>query len=406
MPSRMDHLLDVLGLCVVVALIVLGPTQYSVEVAPKTYLSLVDPVVWLGFVVWVIRVARKQERMVVRPPLLVVLLLGCMALSVVRATDRVAGLKDLFQYTEYFVVAFLLFGSSFQAEARRRRLTLLFLSVGIAVVAWAAVHYCIAAVPALKVRGPFGNRNVYGGFLCLLLPLALGLLVHDRQPVRRVAWGTVLLAGLITNLSGGALLGLLIGGAVVLGMRGERALLTGMAVTAGLFFLVFPQLPRPNGEILYDSVRMVGDDNVLSPRYVQWQAAWIMMDERPGLGVGAGNYQQNIGSYYGSLPSPVMVQEHDSQNLYLVLGSSIGFIGMAAFAGTLIVLIVRAVGRAARMADGWDKGLMLGAAGSLVAYGIACLWSPLLVRGIGIPLAFMLALVSSLARCGNACPAE
>jgi len=36
-------------------------------------------------------------------------------------------------------------------------------------------------------------------------------------------------------------------------------------------------------------------------------------------------------------------------------------------------------------------GLALGVAGALLGFAICCIWSPLLVRGIGVPLAMILA---------------
>jgi hypothetical protein len=43
-----------------------------------------------------------------------------------------------------------------------------------------------------------------------------------------------------------------------------------------------------------------------------------------------------------------------------------------------------------------DKGIALGVFGALMAFGINALWSPLLVRGIGISLAILLAFAGAL----------
>ena len=42
------------------------------------------------------------------------------------------------------------------------------------------------------------------------------------------------------------------------------------------------------------------------------------------------------------------------------------------------------------------RAIGLGGFGSVLAFAINSLWSPLLVRGIGVPLVFILALIASL----------
>jgi hypothetical protein len=92
------------------------------------------------------------------------------------------------------------------------------------------------------------------------------------------------------------------------------------------------------------------------------------------------------------LPSPVGKAEDDSQNLYLVLASSTGFAGLAAYLGMLGFFGVSALRRFVAAADPFERGLALGLAGSCLAFAVNSLWSPLLVRGIGIPLALVFAL--------------
>ncbi len=48
--------------------------------------------------------------------------------------------------------------------------------------------------------------------------------------------------------------------------------------------------------------------------------------------------------------------------------------------------------------DGFEKGLALGLAGAVLSFAICCIWTPLLVRGIGIQLAVLFAWATFLER--------
>ena len=374
------------------AALVISPTQYGLEVREKTFVSPVAPMVWAVGLVWALAAIRARKINLLVPPLPVAALVGWTALSTIRAQNRIASLKDTFQLAEYFIVFYLVAASYVRAVDTRRRLVYAFLGASTVVVLVGVIQYWAGGIPDIAVSATFGNRNVLGGFLALLLPLAFGLLLFDPSRLRRCWYAALVGAGLSIVLSGGTLIALVVSMGVVAMFRGHWAFLVSGTVFLLCFILLAPSLPRDNIGVMEESVLLHTDEGGVSRRYTEWQAATVMALENPVLGVGAGNYQSNVGTYYGTLPDPTGPTEPDTQNLYLVIASSTGFVGLAAYLGMLTFFGVRATRAIFRGPDGMARGLAVGVLGSVLAFGINCIWSPLLVRGIGVPLAFLLAL--------------
>jgi putative inorganic carbon (HCO3(-)) transporter len=175
--------------------------------------------------------------------------------------------------------------------------------------------------------------------------------------------------------------------------RGWKPFLAYAVLLFLLAFLVLQHLPRGNLEVQKESVELFNADGDMGRRYPEWQAAVEMIREHPLLGVGSGCYQEKIGTFYGTIPIvPGSAAQADTQNLYLVLAASIGLPGLVAFLGLLLGAGAAAARKAVLAADTRSNGLFLGVAGSVAAFAVNSIWSPLLVRGIGIPLVFILAL--------------
>ena len=161
---------------------------------------------------------------------------------------------------------------------------------------------------------------------------------------------------------------------------------------------VLPNLPRENDVVHFRSVALYDEDGVVVKRYPDWQAAYNAVLTHPWLGVGMGNYQKRVGEFYDNVPQRTGANEPDTQNLYLVLAASAGFPALLLF----IVMLCGAVRRARRAAaHGPGQWLGLGVGGALIAFAFTAVWHPLLVRGIGLPLAFVLALAQVLATGGK-----
>jgi hypothetical protein len=302
----------------------------------------------------------------------------------------------------------------------------------------------------LHVEGLLQSRHAYGGFLCLVLPLALGALLGARRRNIRLLLAGFIAVSLTTVLSGPgfwcAVIGLVAASLRFGGKEGQRA--AGCCVLLAIAILVvFPWNRRLliNEFFHYRTTRgdaavataaalaskdsasefkpgpVSGDDTsaaapaggppAIRKQYEEWVAGIYMATEHLWLGVGPKQYQLNIGQYYGQEPDPTIRLERDSNNLYTVQIASLGLAGLI----VLLQIFLDALGqswRASRPAvreDGkrsteswaewWEsregRALASGLFGSLLALVIVSLFVALLIRGIGIAIAFLLALAAA-----------
>ena len=396
------------------AIVVLSPTQYSVEVAKKTFISLADPLVWGVFGLWVLTVLIQRwtpealpasdcarDVKLRYPPLMVTLFILIAALSALRAIHPLKSVKDIIQWFEYFVLAFMLFANVSDRQ-RIRQLLDVFLVVAAGVVLVGCVQYVQPGIVDFKVRSTFGNRNVFGGYLALVVPLMAGVALYETRWWRKAGLLAMVTLALLVTLSGAAFLALALTLALLCMLRGKGAFAVFAVALCVIVLVILPRLPRHNDVTLDESLRLFNDKNEVALRYTEWQAAMIMTSENPWLGVGIGNYQDNIGGYFGVLPRPTGVGESDSENLYLVIVSSTGWLGLACFLGVLLTFGIMAARQFFTSTDPRHRGLALGLLGALLSYSICCIWNPLFVRGIGIPLAILCALTFLLDRVSDA----
>lgn len=380
------------------AIVLFAPTQHGVEVVKKSHLTLVDPLVWLTFGLWLFSALRSGSwRDLFRVPLLFPLLfVAASALSLLNTPNPLRSAGKLVQNVEYFLAAYLLFASAAADPEKRKLILNMFLVVSGFVVLLAASQYMMPGRSDFQVSATFNNANVLGGFLALVLPLMYGLWLYEEDRQRKVAYLVVMAAGFAVVLSGGSFLALIVAFGALSMFRGRLFFAGFAAVFLLSFFLALPHLPRNNPEVLRQSVSLFNDEGEVNRRYSEWQAAADMTREYPLIGVGSGCYQDRIGEFYGILPiEGGKAAQPDSQNLYLVLAASIGLPGLACFLGLLLAGMVQAARGYFGKAYGAERGLYLGVWGSLIAFSVNAIWSPLLVRGIGIPLVIILAFAAS-----------
>ena len=170
-----------------------------------------------------------------------------------------------------------------------------------------------------------------------------------------------------------------------------------------LFLFIIPQLPRENIEILKSSIRVYDDQAGVEARYTEWQASIQMWEEEPLLGVGLGNYQSEIGSNYGFLTVKEGAKEPDHNNLFLVMGSTTGFIGLLGLWAMLLCWFKRATlnalsgySKTGEPRDKYRRILGLGAMGAIAAICGASIWTALLVRGVFLVLVIIVGLSTNL----------
>ncbi|MDD4016487.1 MAG: O-antigen ligase family protein [Kiritimatiellae bacterium] len=380
----------------ILATLCIAPTQWSFQPRPKLHLSPADLTLALAAAAWFLDLLLSRDWRRLRPPHWTqALFVALAAVSALTATNKAAALKDLIQYTEYFLVGALLFEAFLRGDTRAARHAMILLaSVTALILGLALTQYFAPDADPLSVRGTFGNRNVLGGYLALALPLVFAGVLGIRNALLKAALALLLLAGLTVNLSGASYLAV---AGVIACMAATRGPALFIPVAAALLVwqaAVLKHLPCENDLAHFQSLALYDGNGDVNRRYPDWQAAYSMALTHPWLGVGLGNYQKHVGQYYDNIPRKTGPSEPDIQNLYLVLAASAGLPALAAF----LALLATAAGRAGIAASRNRSALALGVSGSLCAFALTAVWHPLLVRGIGLPLVFALALARHLAQ--------
>jgi len=396
----------------VLTLLLVAPTQWSLEVRSNLHLTLADPLLALGALLFLMSAWRGEigQRLVLPSPFAIFFVFWG-AVSITVAADRPAALKDFVQWTLYFIVGWMLIGQLI-SETRTRRSALFVVTISAAIVLFfALIQVFSTKLPDIKVGGTFGNRNVLAGFAALTLPFVLALLLDSDSPVVKAVAAIASLLGLTVLLSGAAALAIAIAFIAMAAFRGRAALTAALLLIFIFMTLFHPRLTRrvglreswPDAEEWHDpwmdSIALHEPTLEMSRRYPEWEVAWRLVGDHPWRGVGAGNYQQAIseGSYRNVATRPGE-PEPDTQNLYLVLAVSAGLPALLAFMAILIEGIMSALKamsahtRLRRV----ENTLALGTFGALLAFAITAIWHPLLVRGIGIPLVAVLTLAGQL----------
>ena len=392
--QRLHTLLQVLFRLGVLVTLFIAPTQWSFEPRPKLHLSPADLTLAFTAGVWLLDtfLTRNWRRFLRLPPWPNLLFVALACGSALIASDKAAAIKDLIQYVEYFIVGSMLFAAFLRDDPRAIRQAFTLVAVATAfILSLALYQYFTPATPNLLVRGTFGNRNVLGGFIALALPLCFTGVFGARPLWIKAALAALLFAGLTVVLSGASYLCVVLAIALMASARSPRIFVPVAASLVVWQACVLPRLPRENDLAHFQSVALYDDRGMVERRYPDWQAAYSMALTHPWLGVGLGNYQKHVGQYYDNIPRQTGPSEPDIQNLYGVLAASAGVPALLAFLAMFAVAVHALCTLPHRVA------LAVGVAGSLCAFALAAVWHPLLVRGIGLPLAFLLALAHHLA---------
>ncbi len=397
-------------------IIFLSPSQLAYPITKKDgpFIGYADVLAGLVcLVAFVAVLVRRNWGDLAPAPLAAWALLVLLALSVSQAVHPQSAVIETIQWGLYLIAVYMLFANVL-TDRRRIRIALLALAASTTlVVVWAFWQYLRESDPAQVCAG-FTNRNTYSAFLAVVLPLLLGGALHASRRAQRLWWLVVVALGLVTMLSGPLIwITILALALVAFTVPGVRRWAT-LAVLAGFVAAMPWALPRNYEAAVteqlnpYESVvlhALFGQESksavVVKKRWLEWAPALRMLSANPVLGVGAGNYQANIGQYYegsqsgaltgATLPN-VKKSEPDSNNLYLVIAGSLGFCGLAALLGVLGYFwrCSRRLLPAAH--DRLGRGLAAGLPAAMLALVVGNLFTAMFVRGLSLVLILLFAL--------------
>lgn len=272
-----------------------------------------------------------------------------------------------------------------------------------------------------RAFGTLGQPNPFGGFMGLLLPLAVtGALasIHTfrAEPSRRhllvvsfyVLSSALMLGGLLMSWSRGAWLGLS-AAAIVLAVAMPRQLWRGImfaAVGFGVALAVWLAGLLPSALVeratsataelfTFSDVRGVSittENYAVVERLSHWQAALSMARSHPWLGVGLGNYEYAYPAYrLINWPEPL----GHAHNYYLNVLAEGGLVGLIGY-GKVWLLTIVLTWRALHHPDTAARLIVAGLLGSWAYLLVHSLFDNLYVNNVFLHLGVMLGIASLL----------
>jgi len=401
----------------VLLLIFIAPSQISYAIHPRSgpFITPADALLALLLVVWLLALlVSRRWRQLLGVPFAIWALLVVAILSATKAVDVGLAAREILQFALYFVGGFLLFVDALRRRQRLRRAMDMLAVATSVIVVWGLIDY-VTAPNALEVSASFGNRNVYSGYLAMVLPLLYGLGLHSVSKWHKLWLLATVVVGTVTVLCG-PLFWLLLGILLIISLYHGRRTAGYCAVCVALFVVIMPKTfprsydaavveltnPYETGQIYKLPVTDASADQevpIVKKRWLEWQPALMMIARNPMLGVGIGNYQLRIGEplHYQDLPNVKKI-EPDTNNLYLIVAGSTGLAGL--------VCLMALFGHFVRLAenvqiwaeDEFGSGLAAGLAGSMGAIVVGNFFTSLNVRGTAIIMVLILALIDICAR--------
>jgi O-antigen ligase len=403
--------------------------------------GMMEIVLLTGSVAWLMQLAvRQPPQRPLFPPLLwpFLVMIAAVALSWLNTLSLGASLVETIKWVEmlglYLLVVALV-------PARQVKwVVLVILLVGMALALLGLYQFVFKIGPEgfllyggrfLRAYGTFAQPNPYGGYLGLILPLALAIALWSwfasnstdmpvltglKPKILRLGLATLPLglmaAALFAAQSRGAWLGFLAAGAVTLAIYNSKSaailamtiLTVAVIALAGTFSLgvasghttysVITQRLIEAGSIFtitdITSIEVTDANFATVERLAHWQAAREMWRDNLWLGVGFGNYGVVYPAY---APGRWLDPLGHAHNYLLNIGAEAGLVGLTGyliFWISVFALLWQTVSRNRN----FEKAVVVGAVGIMVHLHVHNLFDNLYVQGMYLHIAIILGLAS------------
>ncbi|MEK9150343.1 MAG: O-antigen ligase family protein, partial [Candidatus Desantisbacteria bacterium] len=237
--------------------------------------------------------------------------------------------------------------------------------------------------------------NSFGGFLALVLPLIIVLSKNIKLKITAV----VMFAALISTYSRGSALGVIGGVITIAVLKKDWQILCKTAIFSILAIILLILCLSPFGLSwsLFNrmATRYSDTHSSVGSRFLLWQAGWKMISSHPLTGVGIGTFAENLPFY----ASPNTEMQDTAHNLYLNIASDMGISGLLIYLAILAIILYKGIKNHQTLRDEYLKHLNLGLLGGICAFSVNNLFTPLMIRGVAIPLWIFIGLIMVLHRC-------
>jgi O-antigen ligase len=329
----------------------------------------------------------------------------------------------------FLLICMLIAANFFERGERLRKLASFVVVFGMALAifsliqyfTWSGSIYWLRPTQWNTVFGPFVNRNHYAGYMEMLVPIPIGLII--TRGVKRELWiiygfvAAVMGLTIFVSLSRGGIISLLAGmmflvlassrvaahrGVVdeKLARRTPRSSALGrvgavIGIVAAIALGVFWMGPDSVINRAAQSFEAVTDQQTMYlGRNWVWRDTLSMIKANPLLGVGIGAYQTAYPGFSHGDGSTVIEYAHNDYLQVLADAGVVGF-GLAIW---FIVLVFRAVFRGLKFVDPLMSGLALGCGGSLFSILVHSLFDfNLQIPSNALLFLFLSAVVSQIA---------
>ena len=410
-------------------------------------LTAVDLLVTLVIALWLARMIVYERGIAIElPPLspAFAIFLFVALLSVTGALSLQHAAKEFTKWLEMFAV-YVYVANNLDATKMRRALVAMFLS-GLVEAAIGVYQFWFRVGPEqfelfgrfMRAYGTFEQPNPYAGYLALIIPIALGIVVAvNRQPstVNRQQltvssktestslftvrcslitdyWLLItgclalaaMLAALLMSWSRGAWMGVAAALVITVVVQSRRAFVVSLVIALVLVFIIMLSSLNIIPEAIAARFSGIGDyfgvfdvrgvkvddaNFAVVQRMAFWQTAWAMFSAHPLLGIGLGNYAVMYPAY--ALPFWGEPLGH-AHNYYLNVAAEAGLAGLAAYAILWAAAFWRGW-RAVRVSHGMWRSVAAGLLGTLVALSIHNGFDNLFVHGMAVQVGIGLGMV-------------
>ena len=321
-----------------------------------------------------------------------------------------AGVREVVQHFEYFVIAFALFGSV-MSRASARRVLVFFLLVGAAAMG-VGVYLVYSAMRGTPVLGGLGAKSIgFEGWAsqarlaALLAPIFFGCAAFDTHLLRRIFWSAATVASLITCVSG-PLLATAIVVILVLSMIKSERLFACLAIIL-LFLLPFSWVMRfgpvkeelAKGLWFEPAMRGISLEEQAKLRGEASAIAVAAIDENPlvGMGPGADMTPPSLSRYLGRSDSSEEARGALARAAgpppYLLTAARMGIPMVLFFLWVFVLFSRRPLMMMTMPGEALHQGLGAGLFGAVLVFAVGNFWTPMVAHETGLPFALILACI-------------
>ena len=293
------------------------------------------------------------------------------------SVNRSAGRSSLYLVAAY-AIAFLVIVNTYRRRTQISRLLSAVVVVGF-VVAMLGILGCVAPNgKILWVRqppsgavsfGPFVNRNHFAGYLAMVAPIALGMMIGIRSREKKTLFGfaaAVMAAAVFLSASRGGVMGLAAGfmafGLMLVASRAAKKnffplVLVGCVAIGGAAFIgIGPLISRGTG--------FLAGNPTDEYRLALWSNTTRLISAFPILGTGLGSFR-HVFPIYKTIRAQLLFTH--AENDYLQLLAETGIVGFT-IGMVFIAMILRNSLRSFKgKRSSYSRGLMIGLTAALFA---------------------------------------